>query len=60
MFDYYLTYFNEDTPAIYRVCRTTKQITYSHLLELDTYGWESSCYRLAQLESSSDDFERLR
>lgn len=60
MFDYYLTYFGEDTSVIYRVCRTTNRITYSPLLELDTYGWESSCCRLAQLESSSDGFVRLR
>lgn len=60
MFDYYLTYFEEDTPAIYRICRVTKRITYSPFKDLEEYGWEHSCYRLAQLESSPAGFERLR
>lgn len=59
MFDYYLMYFDERCPAIYRTCRVTKKITYQEFKYLEVVGWESSCCSLAQVESTVDGFERL-
>lgn len=60
MFDYYLTLFDEDIPAIYRVHKITKEITYATFKDLNKYGWERTCCILAQLENNAEGFERLR
>ena len=59
MFDYYLTWFDKDTPAIYRICKVTKKITYQAIKYLQEVGWELSSWYRQQVISGETGFVRL-